>query len=89
MLTGIIIGLIVPVISFEACVFIFREGETFMQVLDRFVFLDVFTHIISLAAVLNLLVFFLFLWANKERSANGVIGATIIYAMIVAVLIFI
>ena len=66
MLTGIIIGLIVPVISFEAYVFIFREGETFMQVLDRFVFLDVFTHIISLAAVPNLLVFFLFLWAIRK-----------------------
>ena len=89
MLTGIIVGLLVPMISFNAYVFLFREGETVMQVLVRFMFLNVFTHVVSLAAIPNLLVFFLFLWTNKERSANGVIGATIIYAMIVAVLIFI
>ncbi len=89
MFTGILTGLLVPLISFQAYVSLYRKGETVVQVLDRFVFLNVLTHVMSLACIPNLLVFFLFLWTNNERSAHGVIGATIIYALTVAVLIFV
>ncbi len=89
MFTGILTGLLVPLISFQVYVSLYRKGETLVQVLDRFVFLNVLTHVMSLACIPNLLVFFLFLWTNNERSAHGVIGATIIYALTVAVLIFV
>ncbi len=89
MLTGVLAGLIIPVITFMIYVLLFRSGETAMEVWNRFKFLNVSTHVISLSAIPNLLVFFLFLWAGKERSANGVIGATIIYALLVAGIIFI
>lgn len=89
MLTGLVIGILVPMISFQTYVSLYRKGETLIQVVDRFIFLNVLTHVMSLACIPNLLVFFLFLWTNNERSAHGVIGATIIYALTVAVLIFI
>ena len=89
MLTGIFAGLILPMISFQAYVYLYRQGETVIAVLERFVLLNVLTHVISLACIPNLLLFFIFLWTGKERSAHGVIGATLIYAIIVAVLIFI
>jgi hypothetical protein len=88
MLTGILTGIITPMISFRLYVFLFRKFETTSEVFDRFVYRDVITHVISLSAIPNLLVFFLFLWAGKERSAYGVIGATLIYALLVAGLIF-
>jgi hypothetical protein len=89
MLSGIIAGLLAPPLSFLAYKFLFRPDETIHEVLNGFIRLDVLTHVISLSVVPNLLVFFLFLWAGKERSAHGVIGATIIYALMVAGIIFI
>ncbi len=87
MLSGIVAGLIAPLLSFRLYVFLFRKEETLRDVLQGFIDRNVLTHVISLSVVPNLLVFFLFLWAGKERSANGVIGATIIYALLVAALI--
>lgn len=89
MITGLLAGLVTPILAFYLYVILFRQAESFMEVLDRFVFRNVLTHVISLAAIPNLLVFFLFLWAGKERSAYGVIGATIIYALVVAGLILV
>lgn len=89
MLTGILTGLIVPVVSFLIYVVSFREGEKVIDVLNGFVNRNVLTHVISLSVVPNLLVFFLFLWASKENSARGIIGATIIYALFVAGIILI
>jgi len=89
MLTGVLVGILTPMLSFLLYVIFFRPGETSIEVLERFMDRNVFTHVISLSAIPNLLVFFLFLWAGKERSAYGVIGATLIYALIVAGVIFI
>ncbi|HNS11550.1 MAG TPA: hypothetical protein PKM97_02970 [Bacteroidia bacterium] len=89
MLTGIIVGTITPVLSFLLYVIIFRPEELILEILDRFQARNVLSHVISLSVIPNLLVFFLFLWSGKERSAYGVIGATLIYAMIVAGIIFI
>ena len=89
MITGIIAGLIGPIIAFLIYASVFRSYEAVVDVLNRFIVRNVLTHVISLAAIPNLLVFFLFLWSGKERAAYGVIGATLIYALFVAGLILI
>lgn len=43
----------------------------------------VLSYYASLSAIVNLLLFFLFLRLNAERAARGVLGATILYAFII------
>ena len=38
------------------------------------------TPVISLCVVINLLVFFIFIWTNRNYSARGVLLSTIVYA---------
>ncbi len=86
-LTGLLVGLILPVI-----VFIFFYAS--QNISDFSVFVSkvfkagIFTHLISLCAVPNLLVFFVFMWTNRLLSAKGVIGATFIYTIIVILIKF-
>jgi len=89
MLTGFVAGILTPLIAFRSYVFFFRKGESLTEVVESFMLRDVHTHVISLSVIPNLLVFFLFLWSSRERSSNGVIGATILYALTVAILILI
>lgn len=89
MLTGFIAGILTPLIAFRSYVYFFRKEESLSEVLQGFITRNVHTHVISLSVIPNLLVFFLFLWSSRERSSNGVIGATILYALTVAILILI
>lgn len=47
---------------------------------------DTFLPILSLCVVPNLLIFFTFIWTNRDKSARGVLLATIIYAMYVCIM---
>lgn len=44
--------------------------------------------ILSLALVPNMLLFFIFIWLNKLKSAQGVLGATIILSILVVIIKF-
>jgi hypothetical protein len=86
-LTGLIIGLLLPVLV----MFVFYEAGNmsspemfFTQIMK----VGVLTHLISLCVVPNLLVFFIFMWTNRLLSAKGIIGATFIYTFIVLILKF-
>ena len=86
-LTGLIAGLILPVIVF---VFFYASQNIsdFSVFVDKVFKAGIFTHLISLCAVPNLLVFFIFMWTNRLLSAKGVIGATFIYTIIVIIIKF-
>jgi len=50
--------------------------------------MSMLSKVISLAALPNLLLFFLFIWTNRTFSARGVIFATLVVAMVMLVLKF-
>jgi hypothetical protein len=83
---GAILGLIAPwmvVIIFYNLKFSHLKFGDFIEIsyLNQ-----VFTPLISLSALLNLGVFYLFIWTQKDHSARGVLAATFIYA--IAIFIF-
>ncbi|MEN8121517.1 MAG: hypothetical protein ABFS35_14285 [Bacteroidota bacterium] len=79
---GIITGLVVPffvIIGF----YIYRGSESMGAFFEKIVSVGIFSELVSLCVVPNLLLFFIFMWTNRLKSARGVIGATFIYAFIV------
>lgn len=86
LLTGIIIGIIAPFLAFYIfCLFNFPD-ENAIELLKAYARRNVLTHIISLSVLINLLLFFSFLRSNRENTARGIIGATLIYAFVVVIL---
>ena len=81
--TGFIAGLVVPLIIFLA-VWFFRDKQIspddYIKSLSR---LNALVKLGSLCVFANLLVFMGFLRMNYERAARGVLGATIIYALVI------
>ena len=81
---GIILGLVVPVLAFIVTWAIRYEGSLGAY-LENFYRINKLASLISLAAIPNLLVFFIFIWTNMNRAARGVLIATFLMAAIMLV----
>jgi len=81
---GLIIGLIANISGSYLYIYFFSDyglEETIKNALIQ----DVFGNIIALGAILNLLVFFIFLKKNQFYRARGVVLATVVSAIIILV----
>lgn len=87
-LSGFVAGMIAPVVAFTVYSLLFISGTNPMSVIVRVTELNMLSAVIALCVFINLLVFFLFIWTNLDRSAKGVLGATFIYAFIIVYLKF-
>ena len=89
MLLGLLLGLVIPVLG----VMIFYYSK--FAAVDLWQFLQVATKhkvlspMLSLCAILNLGVFYLFLNKNLYLTARGIILATIIYGVTIVLLKFV
>ena len=81
--TGLIVGIIGPILTLFAIYLITARELSVGDYINQLIFLKVYTHIISLSAIPNLLTFFIFIWLNKLKSARGVLFATIVLALTV------
>lgn len=78
---GLVIGLFSP--SFPLFIFYLIKyahlsfGDFFSKILMGY---NILTPVISLCVIVNLLVFFIFFWTNRNYSARGVLLATFMYA---------
>lgn len=82
---GALIGLIAPMIVMY-CFYSYKYGHLEFQVfIDRLIVAQIFTSLISLCAVVNLGLFFLFLRTNKDYASHGVLLATLLYAFFVLI----
>jgi len=84
LLIGFLIGIVANISGSYLYIFFFSKYdlETTLEIaLEQ----DVLGNIIALGALLNLIVFFLFLKKNEYYKARGVIMATLIAAIIVLV----
>ena len=86
LLTGFLAGLFLPALIFAGYFTIRDPLLRLTDVIRRLFELKVLSHYISLCAIANLALFFLFLKWNAERSARGVLGATILYAFLILLL---
>ncbi len=98
-LFGLITGLIIQVLAFFLILFLNKSliGYTERSVFEFLDYLMGFaegkSHIIpkllSLAAISDLLLFFIYLWTNWLKSARGVIGSAFILGTLILLLKFI
>jgi len=86
--SGFAVGLLSPPIAFSIFVTIVFPGEQLMDIIERYIIRNVLTHVISLAAIINLPLFFLSLHGQLENTARGILGATIIYGLLIIIMKF-
>ncbi len=84
---GLIAGLILPLLTLGVIWLIRYEGGL-GEFISSFRQMSMLSKVISLAAIPNLLLFFLFIWTNRIFSARGVIFATLVVAMVMLVIKF-
>lgn len=84
---GLILGLVLPLVTMLIIWAIRYEGGLKDFVSD-FQQIHMLSKVISLSAIPNLLLFFLFIWTNRIFSARGVIFATLVVAMVMLLIKF-
>jgi hypothetical protein len=83
LLYGILAGFLLPVII-GLIVFLFTSADlTFKEYLVKLFLANIMTHAISLCVFSNIIIFFMFLRFDMLRAARGVLGMTIVWAVIV------
>ena len=87
LLSGLIPGIILPLVALLLIWMVQYEGDLF-DFLKKFQHQKVLSKVLSLAALPNLLLFFVFIWTDRTFSARGVIFATLVLAFVMLVLKF-
>lgn len=75
---GFIVGLIANAIGFIVAILIFGSGENFATAYRQSLAQGFFSKLVSMGALLNLVVFFMFIKQRRDYRARGVIMATIV-----------
>ncbi len=82
---GTLTGLLVPVIVFFAVYFISESGISFSNYVGNLMYLQALVKLGSLCVFANSAVFMLFIKMKYDKTARGVLGATILYAIAVMI----
>jgi hypothetical protein len=88
LLTGLIPGLVLPVLTLLVF-WLVKSDRGLVDFLVQFQQMNMLSKVVSLAVLPNLLLFFIFLWTNRNFSARGVIFATILLAFFMLILKFV
>lgn len=84
---GLVLGLVCPWVVFVGYYFVFHHHITIKEFIDYLKLGDSLVSALSVCVFLsNLLVFFIFIWTRKDKSARGVLAATFMYAFFVAIM---
>jgi hypothetical protein len=85
LLTGLIPGLILPALTLVGF-WIVKSDRGFVDFLVYFQEMKMLSKVVSLTAIPNLLLFFLFIWTKRNFSARGVVFATFLLAFVMLIL---
>jgi hypothetical protein len=83
MLTGIISGILIPVIAFFIFFLLTRNGLTLDLFIRRMIEVDKVTEVMSISVFANIVIFLLFNRFDMLRASKGVLGITIAWAFLV------
>ncbi|MGD9978086.1 MAG: hypothetical protein AB7S54_09145 [Bacteroidales bacterium] len=87
-LLGYIGGLALPLLALVVIYLAVYAGHSFSAFVKILWFQGNASKVLSLALVPNLVLFFIFIWTNRLKSAQGVLGTTIALALIIIFLRF-
>lgn len=85
---GVLFGLLAPSIAMYIYYFIYYRYLTISGFINYLKIGDTYTPLISLCVVVNLAVFYPFIWKEKWNGAKGVLAATFTWTAIVLYLKF-
>ena len=85
LLSGLIPALVLPVLTLLGF-WVVKSDRGFLEFLVQFQEMNMLSKVVSLAAIPNLLLFFVFIWTNRNFSARGVIFSTLLLAFIMLIL---
>ena len=85
LLIGLILGLILPALTLVGF-WIVKSDRGFVDFLVYFQEMKMLSKMVSLTAIPNLLLFFLFIWTKRNFSARGVVFATLLLAFVMLIL---
>ena len=89
LIKGTIVGIIAPIAAFVVYVAFFTEDSDPIRKYHELVAGNVLPHVMSLAVLINLLLFFMNIKTHRDEAARGVLLATILYGITIAILTFI
>lgn len=81
MLTGVLAGVILPLIGFVAFWLITRDGDSMKTYFGRIGEAGNITEIMSVSVFTNIVVFLFFNRLDMLRASKGVLGVTILWAL--------
>lgn len=81
---GAILGLILPILAFLVYSNIVMEGDM-LALYYQLKAMDIHTHVLSLCTFINLIPFLIFMRADKEKPAKGILMVTILLALFVMI----
>ena len=84
-IVGLIPGLIIPIIALLGFYIFKSHVDNFFQYVKMIMAMDLLSNVLSLCALPNLILFFLFLSKNYYYGARGVIFATFLWALAVLI----
>lgn len=84
---GLVLGILLPILSFIV-LWAFKNENGLINYIQSFYRIGKLSNLVSLSVIPNLLLFFLFIWTERNRSARGVLLATFVFAFIIALLKF-
>tara|TARA_Y100000739_G_C20366534_1_gene354707 strand:- start:295 stop:597 length:303 start_codon:yes stop_codon:yes gene_type:complete len=85
-LKGLIMGLLAPVFCLFVFIAFYFEPDGFKGIYEKladFNKKNVLTHVISLSAIINLILFLMQIRLKKDSIAKGLLSATLIYAFVI------
>lgn len=88
LLTGLVPALVFPILTMLVF-WLVKSDRGLLEFLTQFQQMKMLSKVVSLAAIPNLLLFFIFIWTNRNFSARGVIFATFLLAFIMIILKFV
>ena len=89
LIKGTIVGIIAPIAAFVVYVAFFTEDADPLGIYHNIVAMDKLSHVMSLSVLINLLIFFMDIKTNKDQQARGILLATILYGITIAIIKFI
>lgn len=81
---GAVLGLILPTLAFLVYSNIVMEDDM-LALYYQLKAMDVHTHVLSLCTFINLIPFLIFMRADREKSAKGILMVTILLALFVMI----
>lgn len=84
LIKGAVLGLILPTLAFLVYSNIVMQGDM-LALYYQLKAMDVHTHVLSLCTFINLIPFLIFLRADSEKPARGILMVTILLALFVMI----